>query len=96
MTAAYLLWLMPQNLPLEATQLLSYGTTFHEKALAFEVEEMKCFPVLKTRSIGLRWVRRCSKVVPQCVCRMPRESTLADIRCGMCQKWFHSNCIQKI
>ena len=61
--------------------------------LCFEAGEMKRFPISKTRTIGLRRVRRCSKVVPQCVCRMPRESRPADIRCGMCQKWFHSNCI---
>lgn len=59
-----------------------------------EEERMTRFPVVERRCLRLgKRVRRVSKVIPQCICRMPSEKKRDDIECTMCQKWFHMDCM---
>ena len=57
-----------------------------------EEGKLKKFPVVKERRCG--GIRASIKEHLHCICFMPYDGTTTMIQCGVCQVWFHGECVK--
>ena len=56
---------------------------------------MQRFPSTKKRRIGFgQRVRKSESEKLYCICRLPNDKLRPMIKCSLCGKWYHSDCVK--